>query len=435
MSGRRNKSSAMIQSFKKINSIKGTLTFKGDKSISHRALLISSLAKGKSIIKNLSESDDVKSTIKCLIDLGIQVEYKNGIHSITGKGYKGFHASQKSLDAGNSGTTARLLTGILSAQNFESEIIGDKSLSTRPMNRIIEPLTQMGTNLNSNNGKLPIKISSSNNFRAINYFLPVPSAQVKSSILLAGLHLEEQSSVVETTATRNHTENLLGLSVERDGTKIKSFVSRKNYPDAKEYFIPGDVSSAMFFIVLALIVRDSELIIKDISLNPTRTECLNILKQMGGRIQIDLKGVSNNEVFGDVIVKSSRLSNIIIRKEIIPLIIDEIPILAIAGIFAEGNYELRGASELRVKESDRIKAICKNLLKIGLTIDEHEDGFSVIGLPKNIAQTFESFYDHRIAMAFAILSSLLDSGGNVDKFECVSVSNPEFLNQLRTVSS
>ncbi len=191
----------------------------------------------------------------------------------------------------------------------------------------------------------------------------------------------------------------------------------------------------MFFIVLALIVRDSELIIKDISLNPTRTECLNILKQMGGRIQIDLKGVSNNEVFGDVIVKSSRLSNIIIRKEIIPLIIDEIPILAIAGIFADGNYELRGASELRVKESDRIKAICKNLLKIGLTIDEHEDGFSVIGLPKNIAQTFESFYDHRIAMAFAILSSLLDSGGNVDKFECVSVSNPGFLNQLRAVSS
>ncbi|MCZ7612546.1 MAG: hypothetical protein M5T52_03110 [Ignavibacteriaceae bacterium] len=175
------------------------------------------------------------------------------------------------------------------------------------------------------------------------------------------------------------------------GTKIKSFVSRKNYPDAKEYFIPGDVSSAMFFIVLALIVRDSELIIKDISLNPTRTECLNILKQMGGRIQIDLKGVSNNEVFGDVIVKSSRLSNIIIRKEIIPLIIDEIPILAIAGIFADGNYELRGASELRVKESDRIKAICKNLLKIGLTIDEHEDGFSVIGLPKILLKHLKVF--------------------------------------------
>jgi len=425
----------MIQSFNKINKVNGTLSFLVDKSISHRALLISSLAEGKSVIKNLSESDDVSSTIKCLNGLGIESSFKDNIYSIRGRGFKGYKKPAHQLDAGNSGTTARLLSGILAAQNFESVITGDASLSSRPMKRIIEPLNQMGAIIESNNGKLPLKIFPSEKLQSIKYQLPVASAQVKSAILFAGLHLEEQTSVIESTPTRNHTENLLGLSTQRVGTKIESFVSKNDYPEAKAYFIPGDISLAMFFIVLTLLTKNSELVIKDVSLNQTRTECLKLLKRMGGNIQIEEKGSSNNEVYGDLLVKSSELSNVRIEKEIIPLIIDEIPILTIAGIFAEGIFELRGAAELRVKESDRIKAICLNLLKLGLDVVEFDDGFSVSGKIKQDSEPFESFGDHRIAMAFSILTSLLIDGGKVEGFESVSVSNPDFLKQLKSVSS
>jgi len=425
----------MIQSFNKINKVNGTLSFLVDKSISHRALLISSLAEGKSVIKNLSESDDVRSTIKCLNGLGIESSFKNNIYTISGRGFKGYRKPARQLDAGNSGTVARLLSGILAVQNFESVITGDASLSSRPMKRIIEPLNQMGAIIESNNGKIPLKIFPSEKLQSIKYQLPVASAQVKSAILFAGLHLEEQTSVIESTPTRNHTENLLGLSTQRVGTKIEFFVSKNDYPEAKAYFIPGDISSAMFFIVLTLLTKNSELVIKDVSLNQTRTECLKLLKRMGGNIQIEEKGSSNNEVYGDLLVKSSELSNVRIEKEIIPLIIDEIPILTIAGIFAEGIFELRGAAELRVKESDRIKAICLNLLKLGLDVVEFDDGFSVSGKIKQDSEPFKSFGDHRIAMAFSILTSLLIDGGKVEGFESVSVSNPDFLKQLKSISS
>ena len=424
----------MIQSFKKIKRINGSLKFQGDKSISHRALLISSLADGKSIINNLSEGDDVNSTINCLKVLGIEVDLKKNDCTIKGKGFKGYEKSSEALYAGNSGTTARLLSGILAAQNFDSVIKGDNSLSLRPMKRIIEPLVQMGAIIKSENeNRLPLRIFPSEKLKSINYSMPVASAQVKSAILLAGLHLDEQTSVIETKLTRNHTENLLGLNVVKENDKIVSSVSLKNYPEPKEYFIPGDISSAMFFIVLALLTKNSELIIKEISLNPSRIECLNILKKMGGNIQIEKTGVSNNEIFGDVVVKSSDLKNVKISKEVVPLIIDEIPILTIAGIFAEGVFELRNASELRVKESDRIKSICKNLLKTDLIVEEFNDGFRIDGALRKVTGLFESYNDHRIAMAFAILSSLIGEGAKVNGFECVSVSNPEFLKQLYSI--
>jgi len=426
----------MIQSFNKIYKVTGTLSLSGDKSISHRELLISSLAEGKSYLKNLSNSDDVKSTISCLQALGIEIEFNEKELIVNGRGYKGYRQPLNSLNARNSGTTARLLTGILSVQKFESTITGDSSLSSRPMKRVIEPLTKMGAKIKANKGgKLPLHISPAEILKSIRYQLPVASAQVKSAILFAGLHLEEQTSVIESTPTRNHTENLLGLSTQRVGTKIESFVSKNDYPEAKAYFIPGDISSAMFFIVLTLLTKNSELFIKDVSLNQTRTECLKLLKRMGGNIQIEEKGSSNNEVYGDLLVKSSELSNVRIEKEIIPLIIDEIPILTIAGIFAEGIFELRGAAELRVKESDRIKAICLNLLKLGLDVVEFDDGFSVSGKIKQDSEPFKSFGDHRIAMAFSILTSLLIDGGKVEGFESVSVSNPDFLKQLKSISS
>jgi 3-phosphoshikimate 1-carboxyvinyltransferase len=425
----------MIQSFEKINKVKGVLTLSGDKSISHRALLIASLANGKSFLKNISESDDVKSTMNCIEVLGTGVEVRGNEVIISGRGYKGFKQPLNPLYAGNSGTTARLLAGILAAQNFESIITGDESLSSRPMRRIIEPLSQMGAHIiGEDDGKLPLRILPSNELHYIKYELPVASAQVKSAVLFAGLHLDEKTTVIESVPTRNHTENLLGLSVIRYRNNILSSASRGDYPEPKEYFIPGDISSAIFFIVLALLTKNSELTIKDICLNTTRIKCLSILKSMGGKIQIEEKGISNNEIFGDVIVKSSELSNIHISNEIIPLIIDEIPVLAIAGIFADGKFELKGASELRVKESDRIKSVCINLKKLGLEVNELDDGFSVSGEAKKISEPFNSFNDHRIAMAFAVLSSLLKDGGKVEGFECASVSNPDFLEQLGSIA-
>ena len=426
----------MIQSFNKINKVSGSLSLSGDKSISHRALLISSLADGKSKIKNLSDSDDVRSTIICLEALGIEIESIKNETIVIGRGFRGYHKPLKPLYAGNSGTTARLLAGILSSQKFESVITGDSSLSSRPMKRVITPLTQMGSKIKGSiDGKLPLKIFPSENFQAIRYNMPVTSAQVKSAILFAGLHLEDETLVIESQQTRNHTETLLDLSVIKDSGITTSSVSKRNYPEPKEYFIPGDISSAMFCVVLTLLTKNSELLIKDVSLNPSRIECLNLLIRMGGDIQIVEKGKSNNEVYGDVYINSSDLSNVRIEKEIIPLIIDEIPILAVAGICAEGVFELRDASELRVKESDRIKAICANLLKIGLDVEEFDDGFKVSGSIKKQSETFDSYGDHRIAMAFAILSSLLKDGGEVEGFESVSVSNPDFLKQLNSISS
>ncbi len=436
MNGLRNSQAGMIQSFKKIERVNGTISLQGDKSISHRALLISSLAKGKSVIKNLSSSDDIKSTINCLNTLGIEIDFNHGDYTVNGKGYKGYKKPSKELYAGNSGTTARLLTGILVAQNFKTVIEGDESLSNRPMKRVIDPLTHMGAIIEGDDkGRLPLKIFPSEKLKAIKYKMPIASAQVKSAVLLGGLHLKEQTSVIETTPTRNHTENLLGLKIKKENNHIISTVSSTNYPDPKEYFVPGDISSAMFFIVLALLTKKSELIVKDVSLNPTRIECLNIFSRMGGNIQIEEKGISNNEIFGDVIVKSSDLRNVKISEEVVPLIIDEIPILTIAGVFAEGSFELRGASELRVKESDRINSLCKNLFNTGLTVEEFEDGFRVNGQLRNIPESFESYGDHRIAMAFAILSSLVKKGGKVNGFEWVSVSNPEFLNQLYSIAN
>jgi len=421
------------QTFNKINSVTGELTLPGDKSISHRALLISSLADGKSQIRNLAAGEDVKSTIRCINSLGIKTEKVNDAFIVHGKGYKGYTTPSQPLNAGNSGTTARLLTGILSAHNFESVIEGDDSLSSRPMNRVIEPLLLMGGNFKSFNGKLPLRISPSNELKSIRYESPVASAQVKSAILLAGLYLEDESSVIESSLTRNHTEKLLSLKVRYEENKIISYSSIKSYPQPKEYFIPSDISTANYFIVLALLSKNSELLIKNVSLNYIRIEILSILKAMGGNIQIDVKGESNKEVYGDLLIKSSYLSNVKINSDLIPMIIDEIPILAVAGIFAEGEFEINGASELRVKESDRIKSLVTNLLSIGLEVDEYSDGFRLSGEIKKSAGYFNSFGDHRIAMAFSILSLLMDYGGKVEGFDSVAVSNPGFLDQLKAI--
>ena len=426
----------MKKRFSNISKIEGELSLPGDKSISHRALIFSALAKGNSTIKNLADSEDVKRTIECLKTLNIKIEKEDIKYIIHGKGIKGFGKPKSALDCGNSGTTARLLSGVLAAQEFSSEIIGDESLSKRPMKRIINPLEQMGCTIKSNNGYLPIQFLPEASINAIKYSLPVASAQVKGATLLAGLHSDDTTTVVEkSTLSRDHTERMLGLPVEIVGKTKTTKASSSYYPTAGEYFVPSDISTAAFFIVLTLLTKNSYLILKNVSINETRISFLKILIEMGADIKIESKRESSNEFYGDVIVRSSALKNVEINPKFIPGIIDEIPILSIAGIFAEGIFSISGAKELRVKESDRIKSITTNLERAGLQIKEFDDGFSVEGKLNNEITKFDSYGDHRIAMAFSVLSCLMKEGSEVNNFECVNVSNPKFLDQLEKIKA
>jgi len=426
----------VIQEFNQINKVNGELKLPGDKSVSHRAVMFASLAKGDSVIYNLLESEDIYSTINAFRDMGCDiVKYQNRF-SVKGAGFKNFKEPFRPLYMGNSGTTSRLICGILASQNFTTTLTGDESLSKRPMKRISEPLKLMGAEIEtSENGTLPVIINPSNRLKAIEYNLPVASAQIKSAVLLAGLHLEETTTVVENLPSRNHTETMLGLKTEKRGGGNKIYVSHKDYPEPKEYFVPSDISSSAFFIVLTLLLKNSELIIKNILLNETRTGILNVLKAMGGNIEIIDQKISSGEMYGDILIKSSKLKNIEIPEEIIPNIIDEIPILTIAGIFAEGDFIIRDAKELRAKESDRITSVCENLKLLGLSVEEFEDGYKVSGNISSRKITFQSYHDHRIAMAFSILSLVLEQGGSIENFECVSISNPSFLEQVQIITT
>jgi len=424
----------LIKNFSKVKSVKGELNLTGDKSISHRAIIFSAMASGKSSIANLSQGHDVISTLVLMHNLGAGVLTKNRSVVINGVGYKGFETPSSELFCGNSGTTARLVSGLLAVQKFSSELVGDESLSKRPMKRVIEPLKKMGAKFITNESyTLPFNITPAKRIMNITYEMPIASAQVKSAILIAGLHLEDETEVIENERTRNHTELMLGLPVKTENEKIVSSSSLKYYPTANEYFVPGDISTSAFHIVLTLLTPDSELKINSVSLNPTRTGFIEVLRLMGADIKYEDIKYSSNEPYGNVIVKSSVLKNIIISSEIIPNIIDEIPILTIAGIFAEGDFEIRNAKELRVKESDRIKSLCYNLNLLGLEVEEFDDGFIVSGRIRKSFLTFESFKDHRIAMAFAILSMLSENGGEINDFECVNISNPKFEEQINSI--
>lgn len=425
----------MMQKIVKINRVKGELTLPGDKSISHRAVMFSAMADGKSTVKNYLNSEDVNSTIDCCRKLGCKIEQTKTDLIIEGCGFNGFTKPSSDLDAGNSGTTTRLISGILAAQKFDTTIIGDASLSKRPMMRVVEPLTKMGAKITtSKSGSLPMSISAPDELKSIDYNMSIASAQIKSAVLIAGLHLEEETVVIEHSRTRNHTETLLYLRVEELAGFRKIYSSKKNYPKPANYIVPSDISTAAFFIVLALISGNSELLLKNVLMNETRNGIIKILQQMNGRIEIENERISSGEKLGDLRIFSSKLQNIEIDKELIANIIDEIPILSVAGLFAEGKFSIRNAKELRYKESDRINALCSNFKKLGIDCNEFEDGFELNGEVTNENIVIESFHDHRIAMAFAILGMLVGKGISINNFESVAVSNPEFMKQIEQIS-
>lgn len=418
--------------------LKGDIFVAPDKSISHRSIMFSSLASGRGLVNNFLKAGDTLSTCGCFRSLGIEILDQGERMVIEGKGLYGLNEPLGVLDCGNSGTTMRLLSGLLAGQGFLSLMSGDNSLTRRPMRRIIEPLTAMGAQIWGRAGDIypPLAIKGSEKLKGINYRMPVASAQVKSSLLLAGLYAEGQTTISEPEKSRDHTERMLkamGADIEVQGMEITLKPGRELY--AQEFFVPGDISSAAFFMVAALIVPGSEIVIRDVGLNPTRAGIIEVLKDMGARMAIENQRVVGGEPIGDIVAGYSNLKGTRVGGDIIPRLIDEIPVLAVAMALAEGESVVRDAGELRVKESDRIKAICSELGKMGAHIEESEDGFIVQGRPEGLkGARVESLGDHRIAMSTAIAALKASGETTVHNSKVVDISFPEFWPLLRSLT-
>ena len=410
--------------YKSEKGLKGTVTIPSDKSISHRAIMFTSLANGKSIIKNFSKGQDPLSSLKVCKALGIDAEFSNEELIVKSKGI--LSTPQTQLDCGNSGTTMRLMSGILAGQKFNSTLIGDESLSKRPMKRVIEPLALMGAKIESNEFKAPLKIYGQN-LQPINYVSKLASAQVKSCILLAGLNIDGQTSFTEPYVSRNHTEIMLkymGANISVNNTTV---TIEKSDLEPKTIEICGDISSAAYFIVAGLIVPNSKIILKNVGLNPTRTGIIEVAEKMGGNIEIlDKRNISGEDV-GDIQISYSNLNACTIEGEIIPRLIDELPVIAILATQAKGTTIIKDAQDLRNKESDRIKAVVTELKKIGADIEETPDGFIINGKTNLKGDTeVETYHDHRLAMSLYVAGLICDKPIAINGFEWVDISFPEF---------
>lgn len=414
-------------------SLKGDLQLPGDKSISHRSAIIGALGNGKSILRNYSSAADCQSTLECLNGLGINTSIEPDKIIIVGAGLDGLQKPDRILDVGNSGTTIRLLSGVLAGQNFTSTITGDESIQRRPMKRVIDPLKLMGINIEANeNNYAPMTIHGSK-LSAMDYAPPVASAQVKSCVLLAGLFADGKTTVIEKTPTRNHTEIMLsecGAEIEVDGDRI-TITGRPSLQPLNDYTVAGDLSSAAFFIIAALITPDSEIRLRHIGFNPTRTALIDVLKNLGASIDIENFRYVHGEPVADIVARSSSLKGDgELSGAVVANLIDEIPILAVAATQLDGSLTVRGAAELRVKESDRIRSIVENLKLMGIDIEEFQDGFKIIGRQQLQAATVNSYHDHRIAMSFAVAALIAHGETVIDNAEAASVSLPEFYNLM-----
>jgi 3-phosphoshikimate 1-carboxyvinyltransferase len=434
---------------RRAKTIHGRLLMPGDKSISHRAAMIASLANGTSSITNFSTSADCAATLSCLAELGVGIKHDQGNLEVTGVGLDGLRASQTPLDCRNSGTTMRLLAGILAAQDFTSTLTGDDSLRSRPMQRIIEPLRMMGAQVTSDDGRPPLVIHGHRGLQPITYELLVASAQVKSCILLAGLRAEGRTEVIENETTRDHTERMLrgfGVPVEtgaaeREGEHARvAAVSGPARLSARNVAIPGDVSSAAFFIAAAALLPGSSLEISDVGVNPTRILFIEQLSALGLDVEIVDVESGQDEPVGVIRVGGSRTqrsgipdSPMTIEGLVVPQLIDELPLLAVVGSQIEGGIEIRDAAELRVKESDRIATTAGNLRAMGADVEEFADGLRVAGPMRLRGATIDPGGDHRIAMAFTVAGLIADGETEIANAECVAVSFPEFFELLESV--
>ncbi len=413
--------------------VTGSAVVGGDKSISHRYAILAALAEGRSEIQCFSLAQDCASTLDCLKRLGVDVRVEKEKVTIGGVGLRGLKSSRRALDAGNSGTTMRLLAGVLAGQPFHSSITGDDSLRRRPMRRVIEPLTQMGATIRARDSEFaPLEIRGAA-LRAIDYVMPVASAQVKSAVLLAGLYADGATRVTEPTATRDHTEIALA-EFGADLRRVDHAIELRANPrlTGKQLTVPGDLSSAVFFICAALILPGSNVLLHNVGLNPTRTAVLDSLASMGAPISLTNVAMHNGELAGDVAVRHAPLSGGVIRGAMPSQMIDELPMLAALGPFTEQGIEIRDARELRVKESDRIAALAENLRRMGAEVDEFPDGLRVAGNARGKLRGAEidPYGDHRIAMAFAIAALGARGDSVIQDSDCAAVSYPDFFATL-----
>ncbi len=426
----------MILMVKKCNPLKSEIKVSGDKSITHRGLIIGALAEGKTLLREYSRCADCMATLENLSKLGIKFDESESAVSIHGKGFNGIIEPSDVLDCKNSGTTMRLLVGVLAGQDFFSVLTGDSSLRKRPMSRVIEPLKTMGAEIFARaDGRYAPLCIKGGNLKPIDYRLPVASAQVKSAILLACLYTDGTAVIEEPIFTRDHSERMLkifGAKIERKGRAI--LIKGREILYGQDITIPGDISSAAYFIVLGSLVQSSEIFLKAIGINPTRTGLLDVLKTMGADISVIKKQIISNEPIADLLVRYKGLRGIEISGELIPRLIDELPIIAVAATQATGVTVVKDAKELRVKETDRIKAIVSELRKMGADIEEKDDGFIAAGPTKLHGVLCSSYSDHRIAMALTIAGLVADGETTIEHAECIDISFPEFIKILRKVS-
>ncbi len=418
--------------------LNGTIKLPPDKSISHRSVMFASLHEGRSIIRNFSSAADPHSTIECMRGLGVSVSEDENTVKVKGVGREGLRSPEGDLDCGNSGTTMRLLSGIIAGSGVPARLVGDESLSARTMKRIIDPLTEMGAKITAReNDFAPLEISRSGPLKPLHFPLPIPSAQLKSCVLLAGLFGEEQTEVIETLPSRDHTERLLNLTIKEKGEEKHIYSSQGDKIPEQSYRIPNDFSAAAFWLVAGAIHPNAEITLPNVGMNPTRFGALGILKQMGADITVSNKQKEGAEPVADLIVCSSDLQPFKITEEVVPNCIDEIPILMIAMLFANGVSRITGAEELRHKETDRLAAMAEVLEKAGADFTEYEDGFEITGEANFLPEpaSYNSYHDHRIAMSAAVLSMMGDHPSQIQHAESTAISYPSFWDDLSLLTN
>ncbi|MEH7546152.1 3-phosphoshikimate 1-carboxyvinyltransferase [Neobacillus bataviensis] len=419
-----------------VNRLVGEVTIPGDKSISHRSVMFGSIAHGETRVTNFLPGDDCLSTISCFRKLGVTIEESEDELRIIGKGFEGLTEPSEVLDVGNSGTTIRLLMGILAGRPFFSSLVGDESIGKRPMTRVTVPLTQMGAKLDGrkNGDFTPISIRGGQ-LQSIEYQLPVASAQVKSALILAGLQADGVSTIIEPAETRDHTERMIrqfGGEITKDNQTIRVKGGQKL--TASTIHVPGDISSAAFFLVAGAIIPGSEIVLKNVGLNPTRTGIIEVMQKMGAELEIVQAETNDFEPAGDLIIKTSNLKGTVVEGNLIPRLIDEIPIIALLATQAEGTTIIKDAEELKVKETNRIDTVVQELRKLGADIEATDDGMIIHGKSKLTGGKVSSHGDHRIGMMLAIAALLSENAVELERFEAISVSYPNFFTHLNILT-